>query len=326
MVDEHTKKPYGPGVGDWRKELMLMSKGLDPAIGNINRHPEGAVAQIAEWIKHTWDYSEPIRFETVKEVVARGVSLRRAALWQKIRNGKPKPSLVLDESWQKLKRQMDSPAMQRKSESCRKANASRVNFGRTGPSREVDVRERLRRKFRRSPHPEEIQFEMARDKGYGGRGQKNKKIPKVLEDNDTNAELNVQVPRIAAGSSSSYGTKNTELKSDGYEKEEVNIVNVDMNSGKQSVQRVVDGGVVGVSVEEIVKHPLVMKLMERLEALEGRQVAAAQNCSVAAFEKIGPDEPVEEVTEASRPRKCNEVEVHIEELHISKTQLLHSTI
>jgi len=51
MVDEHTKKPFGPGVGEWRKELMLLSRNLDPAIGNINKQPEGTVAKIAEWIQ-----------------------------------------------------------------------------------------------------------------------------------------------------------------------------------------------------------------------------------------------------------------------------------
>lgn len=50
LVDERTGMPYSVGVGDWRKELILMSRDLDPAIGNINRQPEGAVAEIAEWI------------------------------------------------------------------------------------------------------------------------------------------------------------------------------------------------------------------------------------------------------------------------------------
>lgn len=49
-MDERTGMPYGVGVGDWRKELMLLSRDLDPAIGNINRQPEGTVAEIADWI------------------------------------------------------------------------------------------------------------------------------------------------------------------------------------------------------------------------------------------------------------------------------------
>lgn len=57
MVDDHTHKPYGPGVREWRKEIMLLSRILDPAIGNINRQPDSAVYEIAKGIQHTWEYS-----------------------------------------------------------------------------------------------------------------------------------------------------------------------------------------------------------------------------------------------------------------------------
>lgn len=91
LVDQFTGKPYGAGVGDWRKEVKLLSKKLDPSIGQINKQPLDAVKEIAEWITQTWEYSNPMRFEVVKDVVARGVSLRRAELWKKIRYAKPKP-------------------------------------------------------------------------------------------------------------------------------------------------------------------------------------------------------------------------------------------
>ena len=172
LVDEYTKKPYGAGVNDWRKEVMLLSRKLDPAIGQINKQPEDVVKEIGEWIQQTWEYSTPIKFEVVKEVIARGVSLRRSELWKKIRNKEPKPQDVTDRAWRSLKRELENPATIKKSISCSKANASRVNFGRTGPSGEVGVRERLRKMLRRSPDPEEIQFEMARDKGYGGRSKR----------------------------------------------------------------------------------------------------------------------------------------------------------
>ena len=54
-VDEHTMKPYGVGVGDWRKELMLLSRNLDPAIGNIKNQLEVALIELADWIKQTWE-------------------------------------------------------------------------------------------------------------------------------------------------------------------------------------------------------------------------------------------------------------------------------
>ena len=172
LVDQYTGKPYGAGVSDWRKEVILLSKKLDPAIGQINKQPQDAVKEIAEWIEQTWEYSTPIRFEVVKDVVARGVSLRRAELWKKIRNNEPKPLDVTDRAWRSLKKELQNPATIRKSMMCSKANASRLNFGRTGPSGEVGVRERLRRQLRRSPDPEEIQHEMARDKGYGGQSKR----------------------------------------------------------------------------------------------------------------------------------------------------------
>jgi len=50
-----------------------------------------------------------------------------------------------------------------------RANASRVYFGRTRPSSEVGVRERLRKILRKSSNPKETRFEMVGDKGYGSR-------------------------------------------------------------------------------------------------------------------------------------------------------------
>ena len=89
LVDEHTMKPYGMGVGDWRKELMLLSRNLDPAIGNINKQPEAALFEIVEWIQETWEYSSPIKFSFVREVIPCGVTLRRGELWKMILNNKP---------------------------------------------------------------------------------------------------------------------------------------------------------------------------------------------------------------------------------------------
>ena len=65
-------------------------------------------------------------------------------------------------------RELENLASIRMAEICSQANTSRLNFGRTGPSSEAEVRERLRRKQKRSPEPKEIGFEMARDKDYDG--------------------------------------------------------------------------------------------------------------------------------------------------------------
>ena len=113
-----------------------------------------------------------MKFEVIKEVIARGVSLRRAELWKKICKSDPKPEDVSNPTWRSLRRELENPATITKAQNCSKADASRVNFGRTGPSGEVGVCERLRKRLRRSPEPEEICFEMARDKGYGHQHQK----------------------------------------------------------------------------------------------------------------------------------------------------------
>jgi len=191
LVDQFTGKPYGAGVGDWWKEVKLLSKKLDPSIGQINKQPLDAVKEIAEWITQTWEYSNPMRFEVVKDVVAHGVSLRRAELWKKIRYAEPKPKDVTDKAWKSLKKELHNPATQRKSLMCSKANACRVNFGRTGPSGEVGIRERLRRQFRRSPHPEEIQLEMSRDKGYSGQCKRKIIDASSTHDSETSPPLSL---------------------------------------------------------------------------------------------------------------------------------------
>lgn len=89
LIDEISGLPYGTGIGAWRKELHLLSKKLDPAVGNINHHPPGDVKEVAEWIQQTWQYSAPMNERFVKDVIARGVSLRRSNLWRKIRLGLP---------------------------------------------------------------------------------------------------------------------------------------------------------------------------------------------------------------------------------------------
>ena len=155
-MDEYTKKPYSAGINEWLKEVMLLSRKLDPTIGQINRQPEDVVKKIVEWIQQTWEFSKPIKFEVMKEVIARGVSLRRSQLRKKICNKEPKPPDVTDRAWRSLKRELENPTTIKKSISCSKANASRVNFGRTGPSREVGVQEKLQKMLRKSPDLEEI--------------------------------------------------------------------------------------------------------------------------------------------------------------------------
>lgn len=96
--------------------------------------------------------------------------------------GSPKPDDVSDRTWQSLKKELESPATIKKQESCTRANASRVNFGRTVPSGEVGMHERLQKLFYRSPDPKEISFEMARNKGYGGRSKRKEPSENVMHE------------------------------------------------------------------------------------------------------------------------------------------------
>jgi len=278
MVDEYTKKPYGPGLGEWKKELMLLSRDLDPSVANINRHPPGAVARIAEWIQHTWEYSEPIRFECVKEVVARGVALRRSDLWKKIRNNEPKPDGMSDRVWRTLEKQLHSLATMTKIENCSRANASRMNFGRTGPSGEVGVRQRLRKWLRRSPNPEEISFEMARDKGYGGRSRINKENMDIMHGSTALALVPKESMGMKRQSSNLKNAKSPPTKRHEHENDEV-----EEDEEGRNPHEVVGGGVLALSEEQILQHPLVMKMMQRLEALEGQLNASTLDQQKASF-------------------------------------------
>lgn len=274
LVDEITKKPYSVGVGEWRKELMLLSRDLDPAIGNINKQPEGAVAEIAEWIQETWEYSSPVKFEFVKEVIARGVTLRRVDLWKRIRNGEEKPTGVSDRSWRTLERQLENPASIRKSENCRIANASRVNFGRTGPSGEVGVRQRLRRILRRSPDPEEVRFEMARDKGFGGQRGRDESNLNVMHGSGRRRALTMDMANKRPRSGNSDEDRcmvHEDSDRRQIESEEENVDDLAVGGSRDMVVR---GSISSLSIEEISKHPFVLMMMQRLEAVEGKQLGA----------------------------------------------------
>ena len=301
LVDEYTKKPYGVGVGDWRKEVMLLSRDLDPAIGNINRQPEGAIADIAEWIQRTWEYSFPMKQEYVKEVIARGVTLRRGELWKMIRNGEPKPSTVSDKTWRTLERQLENPASIKKFEDCRKANASRMNFGRTGPSGEVGVRQKLRRILKRSPDPEEIRFEMGCDKGYGGRHQNKQNNLNVMHGSGSRKRSIVDTPRICTSTGNSEERKSTgrEDEEEGdNESQEKNYEDIELDGSGEKVieEKVIEENVLSLSAEEVVNHPLVMMMMQRLKALEERGADPMSQAS-------NPEKACRTVMEESQSRR-----------------------
>lgn len=281
LVDDYTGKPYGTGVGEWRKELMLLSRELDPAVGNINQQPEGVLLEIAEWIQHTWEYSAPVKFKFVKEVIARGVTLRRGDLFKMIKNKEPKPENLSDRSWRILGRLLESETTIRKSENCSRANASRAHFGRTGPSGEVGVRERLKRKLRRSLELEEISKEMARDKGYGGHSKRKSCADRVMHGSESGLRRPFQettMNLLSVSADEEDDKENGEQDGGAYALEVDKHDCVEMGDDNR-------GGLgLNLSSEEIMHHPFVMKMMKRLEALEGREKARAK--SVPGTEEV----------------------------------------
>ena len=302
LVDEHSKEPYGQGVSSWRKELMLLSRKLDPTIGNINRQPQVALKEIADWNQHTWEYSGPIKERYVKEVIARGVTLRRSELWKKIRLEEPKPEDVSDRTWRSLARQLESPATIRKAEICSRANASRVNFGRTRPSGEVGVRERLRRHLKRSPDPEEVRFEMARNKGYSGRSKSNKSSDNIMH-GSWNAGDRLEDSEIRHNSQHTEGAslRNDNSAPEG-RPERAQFYDDSEPCSQPARKTGYQSGMLSISEEQLAQHPMVLKLMQRLEALEGRkrqsaaveEVVGGQSNPKAAVEEISEEVPCEE--------------------------------
>lgn len=170
-----------------------------------------------------------------------------------------------------------------------------MNFGRTGPSGEVGVRQRLRRALRRSPDPEEIKQEMARDKGYGG-FQRERKSDNVIHGSKGPVQLYIEGKQHSGRSGSSADNKFTEDED-----------NVDMHAvgdrmfppmrpRRKERQDVGTAHVLAMTDNDIAQHPLVMRLMHRFSAVEGRgnidlvdrNGPAMQNMSVARG--VGGDE------------------------------------
>lgn len=208
----------------------------------------------------------------MKEVIAHGVSLRRSELWKKIRMEEPKPDDVSDRTWKSLKRELESPATVRKQENCSRANASRVNFDRTGPSGEVGVCQRLPRRFGRSPDPEEVTFEMAQDKGYGGRSKRNEPSQNVMH-----ARQMVAVTMEDGSISGRSGHEQRESPGRDSSPPPTSDVphefGVKENTNVELAQdKEVASGVLGISKEQLAQHPMVICMMQRLEALEVRHI------------------------------------------------------
>jgi hypothetical protein len=104
--------------------------------------------------------------------MGRAVTGKRRELFALIRKGGAQPLHIDHEVWQRMLKLEASRQTKEKSEQGRYANSRRKTLGRTGARGMNGVRERLREKFNRSPGPDEIDYEMNRDKGYGGQNKR----------------------------------------------------------------------------------------------------------------------------------------------------------
>ena len=194
---------------------------------------------------------------------------------EKFRLEDPKPEDVSDRTWRSLARQLESPATIRKAEICSRANASRVNFGRTGPSGEVGVRERLRRQLKRSPEPEEVRFEMARNKGYSGRSKRNMNSDNIMH-GSRNAGVSLEDEEIPHTSQYTEGVSPQHVSSaPGRSDKRGQIHDDNAICLEPAAKSVVQSGSMLISEDQLAQHPMVLKLMHRLEALEGMKKQSA---------------------------------------------------
>ena len=132
------------------------------------------------------------------------------------------------------------------------------------------MRERLRKQLRRSPEPEEIAVEMTWDKGYGGRSKRHKVTDNVMHDSQnervdsggeqlshTSREPLEESPRNLAGPGETSTTVGLQIE-DGK--------NSTVAPNTDSLSRVLT-----LTDEDIARHPTFLKMMQRLEAPEGKK-------------------------------------------------------
>lgn len=181
------------------------------------------------------------------------------------------------------------------------------------------MRERLRKKLRRSPEPEEISFEMARNKGFGGRSKRNKPMDNIMHgtgnvSSDVRGEILSQTSREPQEEPHRYLPNVGELSpAVGLQTHEGSPRNVTLVPNTSIPSKVLT-----ISDEDIVRHPMVLKMMQRLEALEGRtsqvsvekQAARAENNTADEISEANPgeDDLVEQDLPAENPVAT---EVHI---------------
>lgn len=162
-------KPYGLGTRTWNDVLAKVVRGLDPSYIDIRQQPCHLMDTMLKRLDEEFDYSDTINASWLRARIGNALSLYRHELMKIIQARESRPPWVSESIWEKLVKMESSVKFKQKSEAMKYAQSCRRSYGRTGPIGEAGIIERLTKKLRRSPAPDEVYEEMHRDKGYGGR-------------------------------------------------------------------------------------------------------------------------------------------------------------
>ena len=160
-------KPYGVGKPAWVAEIGKLAIGLDASCTNIRSQTYEAVTNFKARLNDNFEYSGTLNDDYLRSMMGKAVTKKRGELIALINKGGTQPLHIDHEVWERLVKLAASRQRQEKSEQGRYANACHISFGRIGSRGINGVRERLREQLNRSPDPDEMEFELSRDKGYG---------------------------------------------------------------------------------------------------------------------------------------------------------------
>jgi len=187
-------KPYGAGKPAWVAEIGKLAIGLDASCTNIRSQTYEAVTTFKARLNDSFEYSRTLNDDYLRSMMGKAVTKKRGELITLINKGGTQPLHIDHEVWERLSKLAASRQRQEKSEQGRYANACRRSYGRTGSRGINGVRERLREQFNRSPDPEEMEFELSRDKGYGGYKKKRGLVKLEESPEQSSAENSMESP------------------------------------------------------------------------------------------------------------------------------------
>ena len=152
--------------------------------------------------------------------------------------------------------------------------------------------------MRRSPEPEEIAAEMARDKGYGGHSKRRKVTDNVMHGSQ-NERVDLGGEQLSHTSREPREESLPNLAGPG---ETSTAVGLQTQDGRNSTVAPNTGSpsrILTLTDEDIARHPAFLKMMQRLEALEGKK-------SQVTVEKQAMREEIDAANEISEANPLHE--------------------